>query len=379
MRAVASSDGTPSLAQGGTHMQAERDQLEEELPVNPLDVRGEARLYKAMRHFWHPVLYSSELTDQPRQVFLLDEQLVLARLDGEVRCFADLCVHRGTPLSRGWVEGDQIRCAYHGWTYGPDGVCTSIPARFGSTIPRRARLTAHNACEKNGFIWVCLEEQPLFPIPEFAEYDDESFRVIEVPTYDWRTSAQRRIENYVDISHFAWVHDGVLGDHEHPEVKDFEVTLEGNQIRFSYPNQVESPDIGKNQGIDSGAEALDSELQYRLFMPGTVILEQPFANGAKYALYFAVCPISAKHVRNFTLMARNYMLDDLAEGDRAMLEYNDLVIGQDQPVVEPQRPEMLPFDLSAELHIRGVDRVSLEYRKWLIEQTNRLVAAERRA
>jgi vanillate O-demethylase monooxygenase subunit len=355
-------------------MQVDHDQLDEELPVNPLDVAGEARLYAAMRHFWHPVLYSSELGEQPKQVFLLDEQLVLVRLAGEVRCFSDLCVHRGTPLSRGWVEGDEIRCAYHGWTYGPDGMCTSIPARFGSNIPRRARLVAHDVRERNGLIWVCLEEHPLFSIPEFPEYGDESFRVIEVPAYDWQTSAHRRIENYVDVSHFAWVHDGVLGDHEHPEVQDFDVTLDGNEIRFSYPNQVESPDIGKNQGIDSGADALESELRYRLFMPGTVILEQPFTNGAKYALFFATCPVSAKRCRNFTLMARNYMLDDLQAGDRAMIEYNDLVIGQDRPVVEPQRPEMLPFDLSAELHIRGVDRVSLVYRKWLVEQTNRLVA-----
>jgi vanillate O-demethylase monooxygenase subunit len=167
----------------------------------------------------------------------------------------------------------------------------------------------------------------------------------------------------------------VLGDHNHPEVEDFDVVRQENQIRFSYPNQVESPEIGKNQGIDSGAEALDSELQYRLFIPGTVIIEQPFANGAKYALFFAVCPVSAKRVRNFTLMARNYMLQDVREGDRAMLEYNDLVIGQDQPVVEPQRPEMLPFDLSAELHVKGVDRVSIEYRKWLVELTDRLLPA----
>jgi hypothetical protein len=35
--------------------------------------------------------------------------------------------------------------------------------------------------------------------------------------------------------------------------------------------------------------------------------------------------------------------------------------------VESQRPEELPIDLSAELHVRGADKVSLEYRRWLIE------------
>jgi len=49
------------------------------------------------------------------------------------------------------------------------------------------------------------------------------------------------------------------------------------------------------------------------------------------------------------------------------------VIGQDRPVVESQRPEQLPYDLSAELHIRGVDRASLEYRKWLVELARKLV------
>src|SRR5262249_17568547 len=92
----------------------------------------------AMRWFWHPVMYASELTDAPRGAVLLGEPVVLVRLAGEVRCFADLCVHRGTALSLGWVEDGELRCAYHGWAYGPDGVCTKIPARFGDSIPRRA-------------------------------------------------------------------------------------------------------------------------------------------------------------------------------------------------------------------------------------------------
>ena len=60
-------------------------------------------------------------------------------------------------------------------------------------------------------------------------------------------------------------------------------------------------------------------------------------------------------------------------GDRTMLDFNDLVIGQDRPVVESQRPEQLPFDLTAELHVRGPDKVSTEYRRWLVELAAELV------
>ena len=45
----------------------------------------------------------------------------------------DLCMHRGSPLSMGRVQGDEIVCAYHGWRYGPEGECVRIPSQPAST------------------------------------------------------------------------------------------------------------------------------------------------------------------------------------------------------------------------------------------------------
>src|SRR5438309_591865 len=145
---------------------------EEIVSANELDASAEASLYRALRRMWHPVAQAADIADAPQKAVLLDEQLVVVRLGGQVRVFPDLCVHRGTALSLGWVEDDQLRCAYHGWTYGADGVCTSIPARFGSNIPRRARLRPYQVAEAYGLIWVCLEDEPRYPIPEFPEWGD---------------------------------------------------------------------------------------------------------------------------------------------------------------------------------------------------------------
>jgi vanillate O-demethylase monooxygenase subunit len=73
-------------------------------------------------------------------------------------------------------------------------------------------------------------------------------------------------------------------------------------------------------------------------------------------------------------MARDYDLDPAQ--DHKFSSFNDLIVGQDRPVVESQRPEELPYDLAAELHIRGADRVSLEYRRWLVELARSLAAPE---
>ena len=339
--------------------------------ANELDVEGEEALYRALRGFWHPVAYASAVTDAPVRVTLLDEQLALVRLGGQIRCFRDLCCHRGTAISLGWVEDAQIRCAYHGWTYGADGICTQIPARFGSTIPRRARLKPHRVAEANGLIWVCLEDEPRMPIPEFSQHADPTYRSVLVPHYDWACSAARRIENYVDFSHFAWVHPGVLGDRDHPEVPDHDVVREATWLKFGEGDRYEphaSADEGRSQerdGLPFASGTVLADKVYRLFIPFTVLLDQRLPGDKHYLLFFSASPVGRKVTRCFTLMTRNYDLEP--ERDEKFVEFNAVVVGQDRPIVESQRPEELPADLSDELHIRGVDRVSLEYRRWLIE------------
>jgi vanillate O-demethylase monooxygenase subunit len=50
--------------------------------------------------------------------------------------------------------------------------------------------------------------------------------------------------------------------------------------------------------------------------------------------------------------------------DEELLRFQDHVSEQDRLIVESQRPELLPLDLQAELHLRS-DRMAIAYRKWL--------------
>lgn len=75
-------------------------------------------------------------------------------------------------------------------------------------------------------------------------------------------------------------------------------------------------------------------------------------------------PVGPKATRSFSFIGRNYALN---QPDEDFVRFEQVILDQDRPVVESQRPEELPVDLSAELHIRGVDRVSLEYRRWLMQ------------
>ena len=89
---------------------------------------NEVAVWPALAQYWHPVAYAHEVTDKPVPLTLLGEKIIVCRLGNEVQAFADLCVHRGTPLSLGWIEGEEIICAYHGWSYNREGECTRIPS-----------------------------------------------------------------------------------------------------------------------------------------------------------------------------------------------------------------------------------------------------------
>jgi vanillate O-demethylase monooxygenase subunit len=53
------------------------------------------------------------------------------------------------------------------------------------------------------------------------------------------------------------------------------------------------------------------------------------------------------------------------EADDELAKFQELILDQDQPITESQRPEQLPIDLSEELHIAGPDQASIEYRRVL--------------
>jgi phenylpropionate dioxygenase-like ring-hydroxylating dioxygenase large terminal subunit len=309
---------------------------------------------QALSLYWHPVARSTEVTDKPVKTKLLDQPIVLWRSSGKITAFYDLCIHRGTPLSLGWVDGGELVCAYHGWRYREDGACSLIPSLPPDRpIPAKALARSFYVDERYGLIWVCLSE-PKAAIPDFpAEFDDSSFRW-EPYTREgfWHANAARMLENLADFSHFPWVHPGTLGDRDHPECPPIAIvpTEDGFEYEITQP---------VNKLIaDKPARQL-----YRVVLPFMLVLQRYQPEGTEHQTNIFVCsPVSSNETKYYRFMGRNfqgYMSDE--EIDRKFY----LTFEQDRRIVESQRPEELPIDLSEELHLRGPDTPAIEYRKRL--------------
>ena len=329
-----------------------------------LDQADEVRLFEKSKSMWHPVATSQELGKDPIPVALLDTALVVVRLGDKVSAFPDICIHRGTALSLGKVVGGNLQCAYHGWKFDSSGKCVSIPARPSGSIPLKAQLQKILCVEQDGLIWVCLTGEPLFEIPSFSQINNSEYRTVTIPTYDWNSSAARRIENFIDFSHFAFVHEGILGTPDKAEIPDYEVIRSESALAFDLGVEEPANELKGDQDLTEVLKRIPST--YTISMPYSVLLDQPLGDGSMhFVLFMASQPISAKKTRTFCFCSRNYDVDPAK--DQSFIEFQNLILEQDRIVVESQRPEELPIDLSEELHIKGVDRVSIEYRKWLKE------------
>jgi phenylpropionate dioxygenase-like ring-hydroxylating dioxygenase large terminal subunit len=311
---------------------------------------------EALRHYWHPVARANEVAERPLAVTLLDQPLVLWRARGQVVAFYDLCVHRGTPLSLGWIDSEELVCCYHGWTYAADGTCTRIPSLLpGRAIPRKARAIAYRCEERYGLVWVCLDE-PRAPIPTFPpEVEDASYRW-EAYSSDgvWQANVARMVENLADYSHFAWVHPGTLGDRDHPECED--ITIEPIEGGFQY--EIVQP-------VNRLRQESPTIQRFQVILPFMIVIQrfQPGGSERQTNIY-VFTPITRKQTRFFRLSGRNYR-DRLP--DEELNCRHRLTFEQDRVVVEAQRPEALPLDLSEELHLRGPDAAAIEYRRRLRE------------
>jgi vanillate O-demethylase monooxygenase subunit len=314
----------------------------------------------ALRACWHPAAYSADLTRSPRASMLLDEPLALWRdTRGAAHAFRDVCVHRGTALSLGCVDGDELVCAYHGWRYAADGACTRIPQLAEPTrVPARARAVAYPVVERYGIVWVALAA-PRWPLPEVAELEDAAWRTVRTGPFAWACDASRQVENFTDFGHFAFVHPGLLGDPSRPVVAPHEVQTDGHVLRYAYgrpdaANTAEFPVFAAEERKDDTRRT-----RYAVHLPYTIVEHIDWGARDGLVYFFASQPVSAERCIGYCLVGRNYNLE---QPDAVIQGFERTVFGQDQRVVESQRPERVPFDLAAELHLT-FDAVAVAYRR----------------
>ena len=351
---------------------------------------------------WHPVAALTDVQAQPVAVQLLDQSLVLWRDEaGAVHAWADQCPHRGARLSLGRVCAGRLECPYHGWQFAPSGQCVRVPALpdFVPPAGHAARVFAVQVCYE--LVWVCLQpgvaadaatqgaqsvqgsghtqatqatqevqgtkgapyataHAPARPLPQFEAEADDRLRKLHCGPYDVATSAPRIVENFLDMAHFGFVHEGWLGARDTPEIPDYQVESTATGLVASGCKAWQP-----QSNVHSTRGAL-VEYRYEVTGPYTAVLtkvpeaDSTAVQGWRESIALFICPVGPERSRVWFRLA----VADFATDAAQLQAFQHTIFTQDRPVLESQRPACLPLDVRAEAHT-AADKASAAYRRFL--------------
>ena len=273
-------------------------------------VGPKTRMGQVMRRYWHPIAASEQLPKpdgDPLRVTLLGERLVAFRdTEGRVGVLNELCMHRGASLALGRVENGGIRCLYHGWKFGVDGVIQETPNHSDSRIRERLKAPCYPVREEGGMIWTYIGEKKKAPPFRRFSFMDAAPANRTILRINVDCNYLQLWEGGADSSHVGVLHSNVArpGWMEESFVRSVDADNPANlAVEDNSPTlEVEDTDYGfhyaamrRGPGPD-GAPAVKNIRVVPLIMPYVRIIPAP-------SFYFHVFEVPDSDTRTSTYLA----------------------------------------------------------------------------
>lgn len=286
---------------------------------------------------WFAVLEADEVGKRPLGVRRLGRELVFwRRRDGTLVCQEDVCPHRRTKLSLGVVQDDCVQCPFHGFRFDAAGACVAIPAHGddASRTPDAMRVRTFPVREEHGLVWIWgSPDEPASdgPLSWFPEVDGHVHSTLRST---WAAHFTRAIENQLDYAHLPFVHSSTIGRFSGGAAVEPELINEPGRIRVQFPLR----EGAKQQNF---IEWREPNVWANFVGMGFIV-----------AIFAPVDHATTEMYLRFYHRVRIPGIRWLWEA--VMTPANRLILGQDQPVVEAQRPTesrlripevLVPFDL----------------------------------
>ncbi|MEU6381756.1 Rieske 2Fe-2S domain-containing protein [Streptomyces sp. NPDC046909] len=176
-----------------------------EAPAASRAGRAPAPVAPLIREAWYVVAARDEVDRTLRQRWVLGEPVCFYRTeDGTAVVLDDRCAHRRFPLSRSRLEGDTVRCGYHGFAYGPDGQCVSVPG----ADPGGIRVRSYPVVERGPWVWIWTGADPTAADPDLIPWPTAVVEGGEFVTgYSFDPTNYNLVhENLLDLTHLQFLH-----------------------------------------------------------------------------------------------------------------------------------------------------------------------------
>ena len=300
-----------------------------------------------VRNTWYIAALRSELDGPMLARTILGTSVNLYRTsDGTPVALRNRCPHRGYPLSEGTLGPDDvITCGYHGFRFGPDGTCLSVPGQ--QAVPAHADVQTYPVVENGPFVWIWMGDPALADpaeIPAETGFADPSFTF--VPGHVVIDANHQLIaDNVLDLSHESFIHATKIGTRD---VAETGITSRSDESRWLVeasrimPDAECPPTYRERTGLQS---PIDREQHIHYFVPALYVLDVSVVKAASVhdptdgprrpylgKVVYGLTPLSARRTHYFFAIGRDYALGDAAM-DEAVREGQLCLIEEDAAAV----------------------------------------------
>ncbi|WP_397474826.1 Rieske 2Fe-2S domain-containing protein [Pusillimonas sp.] len=298
-----------------------------------------------LKNYWYVACAATEVGAQPLGRIIGGEPIVVFRQDnGAPAILRNVCPHRQAPLSMGHVDGNVLRCRYHGMEFNSEGRCVHIPSQ--DVIPPRSHIRSYPCVERYGLIWIWPgnpEAADPKLIPHLPWREDEGWNSDIVQYFHVKSAHVLMSDNLLDLSHVAFLHADSIGfDSKRLDNDPLEVVVEDTCITSQrvFKNTIQAP---AHKAWRELKEPIDRTQVAQWHPPCTInVLARNENNEAQVDLradHF-ITPETDESHHYFIAMSRNFRIDDealtlkLDEGAR-VVHGEDVEIAEAQQAMKP--------------------------------------------
>jgi vanillate O-demethylase monooxygenase subunit len=305
-----------------------------------------------LKNCWYVAAWDHELIDGRKLArTILEKPVVLFRGEsGRYVALDDRCCHRGAPLSMGRIEGDCLRCMYHGMKYDPSGTCIEVPGQ--ERIAKTLRVHSYPVVERGHLVWIWMGDPALADpeqIVDYAPLHDPKWRGL--PAYLHYTANWLLIvDNLSDLAHLAFVHTNTLGGSEEYAYKSKPTYVERLENGFAlerwHRDSMPPPYHKKVIPASEHNSKVDRRNKVTMIVPGIFLMEtlfSPAASGKEDGpdvRQYRNCQYMTPETRRTTHFFWNYLHNyDLDNPNIAISLRDSLIEGfyEDKAIIEAQQ------------------------------------------
>ena len=231
-------------------------------------------------------------------------------------------------------------------------------------IPSKAHLNTVEVIEKYGLVWLCLGE-PINPLFELKEESDSSFRRINTEVQKRKVAATRMVDNFLDITHFPYVHAGTFGAGQETKVPNISLEyLDNDFFGYRYDILAANPEEAKSTS-GSNEESVERSMSSGFNLPLTVRSTITYKSGLEHVILLLSTPIDEISSYFTFVIWRN---DDFTIPADEVIAF-DRAIGEEDRVMLEKLNGVMPLGKTALVNVQS-DKATVEWRRQLLKLIN---------